>query len=72
MARRDSAGSAGERAAVSVADALRLTSVVALDVPLRLRVRWAVEHRIDAVGIWLVEHRCWRVAVAVWWVCRLW
>lgn len=54
---------------------LRLTLAgppVVLDVPRKLRARWSAEHAIDGVGCWLVEHRCWRLAVALWWVCGLW
>lgn len=46
--------------------------VVVLDVPRRLRARWAVEHVIDAGCCWLVAHRCWPVAVAVWKLLGLW
>lgn len=40
--------------------------------PRPVRLRLAVEHRIDGAAIWLVEHRCSALAVALWKGTLLW
>jgi hypothetical protein len=42
-----------------------------LGLPWQVRLRLAITHRIDAVGIWLVEHRQFRAAELLWRICRL-
>jgi hypothetical protein len=40
--------------------------------PRRVRVRLWFTNRADGVAVWLVEHRRFRAAIAVWRACRMW
>lgn len=39
--------------------------------PARTRLRLAVHGRLDRVGAWLCGHRCSRLALWMWRVCRM-
>jgi hypothetical protein len=40
--------------------------------PRRIRLRLWIEHRIDDVAIWLVDHRHDQLAILLWEAFRLW